>query len=360
MSVISSRDEYLFIDPVDLPEDSSTHGKAPGNILYGGDIMPIRPESDKALRGIDPLFIANRVNMMHSLHRGRPYSVVRFFKHIYHKNLLVTRERLVGFENTGEYYTSGYGGLCGFPEAGIYEVDWSSADVFAQIPGALADIEWKSDSAAFAKGAPLRKSDVLALFDDCNQNHICVKGGFRHECITTKFDHSFQGSEYTKDPGPMDTPSDVVYHYTAMSTNGPNDTFHEIEDDASECVVKFSVSDPDAGDFALPSAAFPSVVRNVVYFNASMEHSPGEEMPGVTSFNSYYALVSDTSASNGVYSTSFQDVKRVVERVKHDFGFKKINLHGGLGETMFMRVIYEGMNSIIEVPPQYDWGRQQS
>lgn len=80
-------------------------------------------------------------------------------------------------------------------------------------------------------------------------------------------------------------------------------------------------------------------------------------MPGVTSFNSYYALVSDTSASNGVYSTSFQDVKRVVERVKHDFGFKKINLHGGLGETMFMRVIFYGMDSVIEVPPQYDWKR---
>lgn len=357
MSVISSRDEYLFINPDDLPEASSDDESGPGKIKYGGDIMPLRDAEDKTLRGIDPLFIVNRVNMMNSLHIGSLYRGLRFFKRVDYRNLLRARASLVDFITPGKYYSRYSGGLCGFPEAGIYEIDWNSPDVLAQIPGALADIEWKSDSAAFAKGAPLRKSDVLALFDDCNQNHICVKGGFRHECITTKFDHSFQGSEYTKDPGPMDTPSDVVYHYTAMSTNGPNDTFHEIEDDASECVVKFSVSDPDAGDFALPSAAFPSVVRNVVYFNASMEHSPGEEMPGVTSFNSYYALVSDTSASNGVYSTSFQDVKRVVERVKHDFGFKKINLHGGLGETMFMRVIFYGMDSVIEVPPQYDWKR---
>lgn len=356
MSVISSRDEYLFIDPVDLPEDSSTHGKAPGNILYGGDIMPLRSESDKTLRGIDPLFIVNRVNMMHSLYEGL---LVRgsFFRRVDYRNLLRARNNLVDFYTTGEYYSRYSGGLCGFPEAGIYEVDWNSPDVFAQIPGALADIEWKSDEAAFAKGAPLRKSDMLDLFDDCNQNHICVKDRSRHEYRTTKFDHSFQGSEYTKDPGPMDTPSDVVYSYTAASTNGPNDTFHEIEDDASECAVKFSVSDTDAGDFALPSAAFPSVVRNVVYFNASMEHSPGEGIPGGSSFDSYYALVSDASASNGVYSTSIQDVKRVVEKAKHDFGFKKINLHGGLGETMFMRVLFYGMDSVIEVPPQYDWKR---
>lgn len=359
MSVISSRYEYLFIDPFDLPEDSFSHGKAPGNILYGGDIMPLRSESDKTLRGIDPLFIVNRVNMMHSLHAG---SLIHgnFFRRVDYRNLLRARASLVDFITTGKYYSSSAGGLCGFPEAGIYEVDWSSPDVFAQIPGALAEIEWKSDAAAFEKGSPLRRSDVLALFDDCNQNHICVKSRSRHECKTTKFDHSFQGSEYVKDPGPISTPSDVVYHYTAKSTNGPDGTFHEIEDDASECAVKFSVSESDVGDLTLPSAAFPSVVRNVVYFSASMEHSPGEGLPGLTSFNSYYALVSDASASDGVYSTSIQDVKSVVAKAKHDFGFNKINLHGGQGETMFMRVVFMGMDSVIEVPPQYDWNRQQS
>lgn len=356
MSVISSRDEYLFIDPVDLPEDSSTHGKAPGNILYGGDIMPLRPESDKTLRGIDPLFIVNRVNMMHSLYEGL---LVRgsFFRRVDYRNLLRARNNLVDFYTTGEYYSRYSGGLCGFPEAGIYEVNWNQPDVFAQIPGALADIEWKSDAAAFAKGAPLRRSDVLALFDDCNQNHICVKSRSRHEYRTTKFDHSYHGSDDNKDLGPMSTPSNFVYYYSAHSTTDTSDSFIEIEDDASECTVKFSVSEQDVGDLALPAAAFPSVVRNVVYFSASMEHSPGEGIPGGSSFNSYYALVSDASASNGVYSTSIQDVKRVVEKAKHDFGFKKINLHGGLGETMFMRVLFYGMDSVIEVPPQYDWKR---
>lgn len=77
-------------------------------------------------------------------------------------------------------------------------------------------------------------------------------------------------------------------------------------------------------------------------------------------YSSYYALVSDASASDGIYSTSIQDVKRVVAKAKQDFGFNKSNLHSGRGERMRMRVIYEGMNSIIEVPPQYDWDRQQS
>ncbi len=357
MSVISSRDEYLFIDPVDLPEDSSTHGKAPGNILYGGDIMPLRPESDKTLRGIDPLFIVNRVNMMHSLYEGL---LVRgsFFRRVDYRNLLRARKSVVDFYTTGEYYTSGYGGLCGFPEAGIYEVDWSSADVFAQIPGALANIEWKSDAAAFANGAPLRRADVLDLFDDCNQNHICVKAGSRHEYKTTKFAHSFQGSSHEDDPGPVSTPSDTVYYYDAESTTETTDFFFEHEDEASECAVTFSIRDVNTSDDTpkLPSAAFPSVVRNVVYFWASMSYYPGEEMP-TRYYDSYYALVSDASASDGIYSTPIQDVKRVVAKAKQDFGFNKINLHSGRGERMSMRVIYEGMNSIIEVPPQYDWKR---
>ena len=359
MSVISSRDEYLFINPVDLPEDLSSHGKAPGNILYGGDIMPLRDAEDKTLRGIDPLFIVNRVNMMHSLHEGFLARGVRFFRRVDYRNLLRARESLVNFYTTGEYYSRYSGGLCGFPKEGIYEVDWSSRDVFAQIPGALADIKWKSDAAAFAKGAPLRKSDMLDLFDDCNQNHICVKRSSRHECRTTKFNHSYQGGGlYADDPGPTSTPADVVYDYIAKSTTDTSDDFYEIEDDTSECDVKFSVMDSDVvGDLTLPATAFPSVIRNVVYFNASMEHNPEEGITDGSSFNSYYALVSDASAADGVYSTSIQDIKSVVAKAKKDFGFKKINLHGDHGESTYIRVSFMGMDSVIEVPPQYDWKR---